>query len=101
MGRWRAIDELGDPIDASGVLPDGSTFQGFDEFRATLKSSELFRVALAEKLLTYALGRGVESYDMPAVRAIVRDAADEEQSLLAVHSGRRQQHAVPMRRTAR
>ena len=78
IGRWRTIDELGDPIDASGVLPDGSTFRGLDEFRAALLSSELFRIVLAEKLMVYALGRGVEPYDMPAVRAIVRDAADEE-----------------------
>jgi hypothetical protein len=74
-GRWRTIDELGDPVDASGVLPDGSTFQGLDEFRSALLDSEQFRIVLAEKLMVYALGRGLEPYDMPAVRAIVRDAA--------------------------
>jgi len=77
-GRWRTVDELGDPIDASGVLPDGSHFEGFDEFRAALLNSEQFRIVLAEKLMVYALGRGLEPYDMPAVRAIVRDAAAEE-----------------------
>jgi hypothetical protein len=76
-GRWRTLDELGLPIDASGVLPDGSRFGGLDEFRASLLESELFRMVLAEKLMIYALGRGVEHYDMPAVRAIVRDAASE------------------------
>ena len=77
-GRARTLDELGDPIDASGVLPDGSAFEGIDAFRAALLSSEQFRIVLAEKLMVYALGRGLEAYDMPAVRNIVRDAADEE-----------------------
>jgi hypothetical protein len=77
-GRWRTLDEQGDPVDASGVLPDGGRFEGLDEFRAALLESELFRIVLAEKLLVYALGRGVEHYDMPAVRAIVRAAASEE-----------------------
>jgi mono/diheme cytochrome c family protein len=74
-GRWRTIDELGDPVDASGVLPDGSVFEGLDEFRSALLDSEQFRIVLAEKLMVYAVGRGLEHYDMPAVRAIVRDAA--------------------------
>jgi hypothetical protein len=62
-------------VDASGVLPDGSSFSGLDEFRSALLESEQFRIVLAEKLMVYALGRGLEHYDMPAVRAIVRDAA--------------------------
>ena len=78
IGRWRTIDELGDPIDASGTLPDGSSFEDLEQFRSALLSSELFRIVLAEKLLVYALGRGVEHYDMPAVRAIVREAAAKE-----------------------
>ena len=52
-GEWRAvdhIDEIGDRVDASGILPDGSTFNGLDEFRAALVSSELFRLMLAEKM---------------------------------------------------
>ena len=100
VGRWRAIDELGDPIDASGILPDGSTFQGFDEFRAALLSSELFRIALAEKLMTYALGRGIEHYDMPAVRAIVRDAADEDHRFSQFILGVVNSTPFQMRRTA-
>jgi hypothetical protein len=78
VGRWRTIDELGDPIDASGVLPDGSSFEGLAQFRAALLSSELFPAVLAEKLLVYALGRGAEHYDMPAIRTIVRDAAADD-----------------------
>jgi hypothetical protein len=77
-GRWRTLDELGDPIDASGVLPDGSAFEGLDELRSALLDSDQFRIVLAEKLMVYALGRGLEPYDMPAVRAIVRDAAAEQ-----------------------
>jgi hypothetical protein len=100
VGRWRAIDELGDPIDASGVLPDGSTFRSFDEFRETLKSSELFRLVLAEKLMTYALGRGVEPYDMPAVRAIVRDAADDDNRFSQFILGVVNSTPFRMRRTA-
>jgi hypothetical protein len=101
VGRWRAIDELGDPIDASGILPDGSTFRSFDEFRATLKSSELFRLVLAEKLMTYALGRGVEHYDMPAVRAIVRDAAGEDNRFSQFILGVVNSTPFQMRRTDR
>jgi hypothetical protein len=100
VGRWRAIDELGEPIDASGVLPDGSAFTGFDEFRASLKASELFRTVLAEKLLTYALGRGIEAYDMPAVRAIVRDAADADQRFSQFILGVVNSTPFQMRRTA-
>jgi hypothetical protein len=74
VGRYRTFDEVGDPVDASGVLPDGSPFGGLDQFRAALASSDLFRQTLAEKLMVYALGRGLEARDMPVVRRIVRDA---------------------------
>ena len=62
-------------IDASGGLPDGSQFADVDGLEAALlRRPELFVNTLAEKFLTYALGRGVEYYDEPAIRAIVRDA---------------------------
>jgi hypothetical protein len=99
-GRWREIDELGDPIDASGLLPSGGTFQGLEEFRAALLQSELFRTVLAEKLLTYALGRGVEPYDMPAVREIVRSAADEDHHFSKFILGVVNSTPFRMRRTA-
>jgi mono/diheme cytochrome c family protein len=75
VGRWRALDESGVPIDASGALPDGTRFDGVDGLRTALLSSDRFVATLSEKMLTYALGRGLEYYDMPAVRLIVRDAA--------------------------
>jgi hypothetical protein len=74
VGRWRTYEE-GRPIDATGGLPDGSRFEGVTGLeRALLKRPELFVGTLAEKLLAFALGRGVESFDAPAIRKIVRDA---------------------------
>jgi mono/diheme cytochrome c family protein len=75
IGRWRARTEAGTAVDASGGLPDGSTFDGMDGLRrALLNRPELFVSTLTEKLLTYALGRGLEYYDAPTVRAIAKDA---------------------------
>jgi hypothetical protein len=74
VGRWRIFEESR-PIDSTGGLPDGSKFQGVTGLeRALLKRPELFVGTLTEKLLTFALGRGVESYDAPAIRKIVRDS---------------------------
>ena len=74
IGALRTTD-AGAPIDPSGVLPDGTKFDGPAAFRkALLANRDVFMQTLTEKLLTYALGRGVEYYDMPAVRAIVREA---------------------------
>ena len=73
-GKWRT-SEAGTPIDASGTLPDGTKFDGPAEFRAALVARRgEFVGTLTEKLLTYALGRGLEYFDMPAVRAIMREA---------------------------
>ncbi len=75
VGKWREAD-AGTQVDASGTLPDGSTFRGLDGLRTLLDSRrEQFVATVTEKLLAYALGRGLEAYDMPAVRKIVRDAA--------------------------
>src|SRR5262245_12313915 len=78
VGKWRALDDSGAPIDASGGLPDGTKFDGADGLRNALLTSDRFLSTLTEKMLTYALGRGLEYYDMPAVRAIVRDAARDD-----------------------
>jgi hypothetical protein len=74
VGRWRTGDD-GKPIDSAGSLPDGSKFDGVAGLeKALLGRPEVFVTTMTEKLLTYALGRGVEYYDAPAVRKIVRDA---------------------------
>jgi hypothetical protein len=76
IGRWRSVDESYNPIDASGKLPDGSSFTGVRELRATLAAHpERFAHTATEKLMIYALGRGLEPYDMPAIRKILRDTA--------------------------
>jgi hypothetical protein len=78
VGRRRQIED-GAPVDASGGLPDGSQFADVDGLEAALLGRpELFVGTVAEKLLTYASGRGVESYDAPAIRAIVRDARAQD-----------------------
>jgi hypothetical protein len=78
VGRWRTT-EGGVPVDSAGSLPDGSNFQGAAGLRdALLSRPELFATTTTEKLLTYALGRGVEDYDAPAVRRIVREARDHD-----------------------
>ena len=75
VGRWRSQDD-GKPIDVSGVLPDGGKFAGVDGLKKMLLSDpERFVGALTQKLLMYAVGRNVQYYDEPAVRAIVREAA--------------------------
>ncbi|MBM3772676.1 MAG: DUF1592 domain-containing protein [Acidimicrobiia bacterium] len=76
IGRARRVDEQFVPIDASGVLPDGSKFDGPNGLReALLAQPERVITTFTEKLLTYALGRGLESTDMPAVRRISRESA--------------------------
>ncbi len=78
IGNWRT-SEFGVPIDTTGVLPDGITFEGPAGLRETLLGRrDEFVLTLTEKLLTYALGRGVDSFDQPAIRRIVRDAAPNE-----------------------
>jgi hypothetical protein len=78
IGRRRS-EEGGAPIDASGGLPDGSRFADVHGLEAALlRRPEIFVGTFAERLLTYALGRGVESYDAPAIPAIVRGARPQE-----------------------
>ena len=75
IGQWRTVD-AGAPIDASGVLLDGTKVVGPKQLReAFVAQKTQFAKAVTEKLLTYALGRGLEYYDQPAVRQIMREAA--------------------------
>jgi hypothetical protein len=70
IGAWRTQDGKF-PIDPAGALPDGRRFHGPEELKAILKQDrEAFAQGLTEKLLTYALGRGLERYDKKTVRAI-------------------------------
>jgi len=79
IGRWRDKGTDGSPIDAAGGLPNGATFESVTGLKqALLARSDRFVAAVTEKLLTFALGRGVEPYDRPAVRAIVRNAQPDE-----------------------
>jgi hypothetical protein len=81
IGKWRAMGEASTPIDVSGVLPDGSKFKGPAELRRVLLiHPEQFVTTVTQKLLTYALGRGLEYYDAPAVRKITREAAASDYS---------------------
>jgi len=87
IGQWRDA-EGGVPVDPHGAFVDGTALDGPAGLRRVLlERRELFVATLTEKLLTYALGRTVEYYDMPAVRAIVRDAADDDYKLSALVLG--------------
>jgi hypothetical protein len=78
VGAWRAR-EAGAPIDASGIVADGTAVNGVVELRrALLKRPENIVHTVSEKLMVYALGRGLEHYDMPVVRRILRDASGQD-----------------------
>ncbi|MFP5378532.1 MAG: DUF1592 domain-containing protein [Vicinamibacteria bacterium] len=77
-GRWR-IKDAGMPVDARGELYDGTPIDGPNGLRAALlKRKDVFLLGFTESLMTYALGRRVESYDMPAIRRIVAEAATND-----------------------
>lgn len=87
VGQWRDKDPgSGTPIDSSGKLPDGTTFNGAAGLKHLLLTQhrDEFISTFTEKLMTYALGRGLESYDRPAVRAIMRDAAKQNDTIPAL-----------------
>jgi hypothetical protein len=98
IGRWRVRTEAGTAVDASGGLPDGSKFTGMSGLRsALLRRPELFVGTLTEKLMTYGLGRGVEPYDAPAVRAVVRHARSEDYRFSSIVLGIVESDAFQMR----
>jgi hypothetical protein len=87
VGAWRTRDGAA-PIDASGELADGSHVNGVIQLRdALVNQSDLFVSTMTEKLLTYALGRGVDYHDMPAVRGIVREASHNNYRFSAIVMG--------------
>lgn len=88
VGRWRTVAESGELIDASGATPDGAKFNGPAELRKLLVTNpEQFVTVVSEKLFVYALGRGLEYYDAPAIRQIVRGAAASNYSFEALVLG--------------
>ncbi|MCY4030006.1 MAG: DUF1592 domain-containing protein, partial [Acidobacteria bacterium] len=88
IGRWRSSGPRGEPIDASDVLPDGTAFSGPSELReAILRRPDSFVETFTRKLLTYAAGRGMEYSDAPAVRRIVRAAAEDDYRFSALVDG--------------
>jgi hypothetical protein len=101
IGRWRTTSgATNTPIDSSGVLPDGTKFQGPAELKKILLGRrEQFVTTFTERLLTYALGRGVEYYDQPAVRKIVRGAAPNDYRWSSLISGIVQSTPFQMRRS--
>ena len=89
-GRWRTTEDTGvagEPgpvIDPSGVTPDGSEFDGTSGLREILASRNEFIGTVTERLVTYAVGRRLEAADMPAVRRIQREAAEEQSRWSAI-----------------
>jgi mono/diheme cytochrome c family protein len=99
LGRWRNLEEA-KPVDASGGLPDGNKFNGIDGLeQGLLNRPEVFASTLTEKLLTFALGRGVEYYDAPAVRKIVREATENDYKFSSIIVGITKSTPFTMRRS--
>ena len=97
IGRWRT-EEHGVPIDASSRLVDGTEIDGVVDLRnALLKYSDRFVQTTTEKLMTYALGRGIEYHDMPTVRAIARGAAKDDYRFSSIILGIVESDAFQMR----
>lgn len=97
VGRWRDTD-AGSAIDTSGVFPDGTKFDGMAGLKQVLVGHpEQFVSTVAEKLLMYGLGRNLQYYDEPAVREIVRSAANRKYSFEALVSGVVKSPAFQMR----
>lgn len=87
VGRWRVFDQ-GLPVDSSGALPDGTQISGLAGLEAgILERPEMFVSTLTEKLLLFALGRGIEPYDGPAIRRIVRDSVDKQYNFSSLVQG--------------
>jgi hypothetical protein len=88
IAEWRDTYSSGAPIDAAAELPDGTVFNGPTELRKVLlKHSDEFLTTMTEKLLTYALGRGLEAADAPAVRQVKREGASTDYRFASLIQG--------------
>jgi hypothetical protein len=100
IGRWRTADDAHAPIDSTAMLADGRIVHGPIELRELLLAKrDNFVTTVAQKLLTYALGRGLDADDMPAVRRIVRDAARSDYRWSALILGVSKSVPFQMRRS--
>ena len=99
VGKWRR-EFAGQPIDASGLLPDGNTFDGPDGLQGLLleRPDDLVGT-ITEKLMRFALGRSLEYYDMPEVRAVVRAASEGDYRWSSIILGVVESTPFQMRRT--
>ena len=97
VGAWRDADrDAGSVIDASGTLASGAQVSGPAQLsKALLARPDQFVQALTEKLMVFALGRGLRYQDMPAVRAIVREAASEDYRFESLVQGIVRERRVP------
>ena len=94
IGRWRDKDGAF-PVDPSGTLPDGKTFNGPDQLKEILVANrDAFTQGMAEKMMIYALGRGLEPADRPAVRAIAQQVAQNRYRISSDGARHRQQRTV-------
>ena len=99
IGRWRTV-EAGVPVDTSGKLFDGTKFDGIAELEdVLLRRPELFVNTVVEKLLIFATGRGVEYYDGPAIRKIIREARAEDDRFSSLIVGIVNSRPFQMRRS--
>jgi hypothetical protein len=88
VGQWRDTDADGSALDTAGILADGSTVDGPSALRASILSRpEAFVTTLTERLMTYALGRGIEPSDMPVIRGIVQKAAQRNYAIQSIIDG--------------
>ncbi|HCQ99135.1 MAG TPA: hypothetical protein DIU48_06920 [Acidobacteria bacterium] len=100
IGRWRDRNEDWTPIDAAGSIPGGGSFDGINGLReAVLARPEVFVGTMTEKLMTYALGRGLDHHDGAAVRRVERDAAEQDYRFSALVLGIVESTPFQMRRS--
>lgn len=101
IGTWRTVD-AGQPIDATATMPDGVNFKGIAGLqRILMDHKDEFTRAFTERLMTYALARGLTANDMPAVRAIAANAATDQYRVHSIVRGIVQSDAFAMRRVPR
>jgi hypothetical protein len=99
VGKWRDTTEAGTPVDTSGVFMDGTPVNGPAALRQILTSRPtVFVGTVTERMMIYALGRGLQPYDMPVVRQIVRDAGKNDYRMMSIVSGIVHSRPFQMRR---